>query len=197
MERYYKNIRFILTANVLGKMSQMMVSRCSLFHLRALHPSQIEKLLGKICLKERKVVPMDVRKAIISVSNGDARLAINVLEAMMNLENPTPSDVFNVVGRTDPTNVYQLLHRAVQGRVEDTFDTFHLLIERDGTNPSAVLQQIFYSVLKNKVRGLTEKQRLRILIHLGDLPYTTDDLKLGGFLSKLLDDEQLRISRWK
>ena len=111
---------------------------------------------------------------------------------MMNLENPTPADVFSMIGRTDDANVYQLLHRAVKGKVDETFATLNLLTGRDGINPSEMLSQIFYSVLRNKVRGLTEIQRLRILIHLGSLPYTTDDLKLGGFLAKLLNDEKLR-----
>ena len=196
MEMYHTNVRFILTANVLGKLSQMMISRCIIFHLRGLHPAHMRTLLKRIATKElqgtNRFVSDFIIDAIVKVAHGDARLAINTLEGILNLENPTAEDVFQCVGRTDPTHVFALLHRAVKGKIDETFDTFNLLINRDGSSPTAILQQIFYSTLRGSVRGLTGQQRLVILKHLGSLPYVTDDIKLASFLARMLLDESLR-----
>ena len=192
MEQYHKSVRFILTVNVLGRLSQMMVSRCSIFHMRGLHPANMMKLLKKVSSAEKQWISDFVLKAIAEVAHGDARMALNTLEAMFGLEKPTAEDVYAVVGETDPTHVYQLIHRAVKGRVDDTLSAMRLLIRRDGASATALLQQMYYATLSGKIPGLTENQRLRILIHLGDLPYVTDDIKLTAILSKILSDEKLR-----
>ena len=191
MEQYWKNCRMILTINTLGKLIPALRSRCAVYHMRGLMPSQVKSLLQRVSRKELgadQFISDFTLDAITKVVKGDCRLALNTLEAILHLENPTAEDVFRIVGEIEPHHVFELIHQMAKGEVK-ALDTMNTLVNRDGASSSAILNQIYYSVLRNKVPGLSEEKRLRVLANLS-LPYTTNDIKLASFISRVIIDAQ-------
>jgi len=189
MERYWRNCRFILTVNVLGRLIPAIQSRCAIYYMRGLHPSHVKKLLKRIAVLETNNFISDFTiDAIAKIAKGDMRLALNILEGILHIEKPKAEDVFAMVGETDPHHVFELIHQMSKGEAK-ALHTMQQLINRDGISSSALLNQIYYAVLNDKVQGLSEEKRLRILANLA-LPYTTDDIKLASFVCKVILDSR-------
>jgi len=184
MELYHRNCRFIITCNIQGKIIPPIQSRCMTYFFRALHKGQVTELLQRIAFKETdKFMNTFVLEAIAKVSRGDMRTALNILEAMLNIENPTVDDVYAFVGETDIAVVQRMVYRAFQGRFADAVDQLELLIRRDGMNPTAILRMMMYGAFK--MRGLTEMQRRNLIEAIGTLPGVTDEWKIIAVLSKI------------
>lgn len=190
MEQYTDNVRFILTANESSRVSQALISRCETFRFRALTNNQMLVVLNRILTKEEAEMPSAVRMRIAELSEGDARGAINTLSAMLNLDNPTPEDVEQFVGKVSDENIYHLLHVAKKGEYRA------LGIVKDLTNAGGsanqIMRQAWYSMLSPRVRGFSDSQRTKILIHLGSLPGASDEMRLAAFVARMIDDKTLR-----
>lgn len=185
MEFYYKSVRFILTANTLSKLIDAIRSRCDILHFRALHPSNMELLLLKISIKEGHKVPSDVFHAITEIVHGDARLALNILEGLFSLDNPTKEDVYSIIGTPTDDNVFKLIFHAVRGQIE-ALDEANRLVTDGGVNAAELLNSMYWLTLKGAVQGLTDEERLRVLEAIGMIPGASDEMRLSGILAKII-----------
>jgi len=183
MEQYYRSVRFILTVNTLGRLLPAISSRCAIFHFRGLHPANMRLLLRRVATAEGKRFLSDFTiDAIVKVARGDARLALNILEGVLHLEEPTAEDVYNLVGETEDANVFRIIHRALQGRIDSISMAKQML--DDGASSTALINTIYGIAMKGG--RLDEKSRLQLLKAIGDVPFATDDQRLMSILAKII-----------
>jgi len=183
MEIYYKTVRFILTVNNLGKVSAALRSRCTPYQFRGLHPAHVRTLLIKIGKKEGAMMPETVNQAIIKLVHGDMRLALNILEAMLTVENPTPEDVYGLVGLADEENVFSMMHSALKGDMKALKKMKGLIDE--GANPQQLMNTMYWMAMRGG-RGMTDKKSLDILSVMGTIPGTSDEMILTSILARLI-----------
>lgn len=186
----HKGVRFIITSNEVSAVSQALVSRCAVFQFRALTVQQMAVVINRVLAKENKSLPTDVIGQICVLAEGDARLAINSLEAMLSLENPTAQDVNQFIGKAVEENVYHLMGKAKLGDYE-AFTVAKTMIT-NGENPSAIMRHVYNAMLSPKVWGYSDYERARILVLLGTLPGSTDEMRLMAFLARVITDRKLR-----
>lgn len=84
MEQYSKVTRFCIMCNYYNKIIDPIISRCSLFRFKPIEPDQIINKLNTICLKENYNCDIQILNKITSISRGDLRKAINLLQKCYN-----------------------------------------------------------------------------------------------------------------
>ncbi len=81
MEKYTANTRFCVIANYTHKLSPALLSRCTRFRFSPLKEADIRVLVDKVIVEENVQITPDATDALVKLSKGDMRRALNVLQA--------------------------------------------------------------------------------------------------------------------
>ncbi|KAG5983035.1 hypothetical protein E4U55_000931 [Claviceps digitariae] len=81
MEKYTANTRFCIIANYSHKLSPALLSRCTRFRFSPLKEGDIRVLVEKVVEEEHVQIGGEAVDALIKLSKGDMRRALNVLQA--------------------------------------------------------------------------------------------------------------------
>ena len=81
MEKYTANTRFCIIANYTHKLSPALLSRCTRFRFSPLKEPDIRSLVDLVIEKEAVNIQQDAIEALVTLSKGDMRRALNVLQA--------------------------------------------------------------------------------------------------------------------
>lgn len=81
MEKYTANTRFCIIANYAHKLSPALLSRCTRFRFSPLKEGDIRVLVEKVVEEESVRIGGEAVDALVSLSKGDMRRALNVLQA--------------------------------------------------------------------------------------------------------------------
>jgi replication factor C subunit 3/5 len=81
MEKYTANTRFCIIANYTHKLSPALLSRCTRFRFSPLKEQDIRNLVDKVITEEKVNITMDATDSLVTLSKGDMRRALNVLQA--------------------------------------------------------------------------------------------------------------------
>jgi replication factor C subunit 3/5 len=81
MEKYTANTRFCIIANYTHKLSPALLSRCTRFRFSPLKGADIRQLVEKVIVEENVNIAPDAVDSLVTLSKGDMRRALNVLQA--------------------------------------------------------------------------------------------------------------------
>ncbi|KAH8820675.1 P-loop containing nucleoside triphosphate hydrolase protein [Xylogone sp. PMI_703] len=81
MEKYTANTRFCIIANYTHKLSPALLSRCTRFRFSPLKEDDIRVLVDKVIAEEKVNISPEATDALVRLSKGDMRRALNVLQA--------------------------------------------------------------------------------------------------------------------
>ena len=81
MEKYTANTRFCVIANYTHKLSPALLSRCTRFRFSPLKEKDIRVLVDKVIAEEKVNIDEAATDALVTLSKGDMRRALNVLQA--------------------------------------------------------------------------------------------------------------------
>lgn len=81
IEKYTKNVRFCIICNYVSKIIPAIQSRCTRFRFAPLEIEQVESRLQTIIDQEQIDLTEDGKKALLRLSKGDMRRALNILQA--------------------------------------------------------------------------------------------------------------------
>ncbi|KAI1826812.1 P-loop containing nucleoside triphosphate hydrolase protein [Xylaria intraflava] len=81
MEKYTANTRFCVIANYTHKLSPALLSRCTRFRFSPLKQADIRVLVDKVIAEEEVKIDSEATEALVTLSKGDMRRALNVLQA--------------------------------------------------------------------------------------------------------------------
>ncbi|SPO03613.1 related to replication factor C chain Rfc3 [Cephalotrichum gorgonifer] len=81
MEKYTANTRFCIIANYAHKLSPALLSRCTRFRFSPLKEVDIRVLVDKVIEEEGVNILGEATDALVKLSKGDMRRALNVLQA--------------------------------------------------------------------------------------------------------------------
>ncbi|KDB20034.1 hypothetical protein H109_08002 [Trichophyton interdigitale MR816] len=91
MEKYTANTRFCIIANYTHKLSPALLSRCTRFRFSPLKERDIRRLVDTVIEKEEVQIQPDAVDSLVTLSKGDMRRALNVLQACHASSMPLPS----------------------------------------------------------------------------------------------------------
>ena len=100
MEKYTANTRFCIIANYSHKLSPALLSRCTRFRFSPLKERDIRVLVDKVIEEENVKILPDATDALVRLSKGDMRRALNVLQACHASSKPSSGLHMPIVSET-------------------------------------------------------------------------------------------------
>ncbi|HDJ26055.1 MAG TPA: replication factor C small subunit [Candidatus Bathyarchaeota archaeon] len=194
MERYTETCRFILIANYSARIIEPIQSRCAPFRFTYLKPEHIAARLRFIAENEGVELLEDGIKAILEVSEGDLRKAINTLQAAASIGKPIDAEVvYSVVGRANPAQVREMVELAMDGKFIEARRLLRELIWRYGVAGTDPIRQIHAEIFKMDV---PERWKIRIAEAVGEIDFrlvmgANEEVQLSALLARLAEFGQL------
>lgn len=169
MERYTHTCRFILDCNYSSKIIAPIQSRCAVFRFKRLNEPAISKVLTAIAKEEKLALDPKAAEAIIHVSEGDMRRAINMLQAASAIgKRITEKTVYDVSATAHPENVKQMMQLALDGKFEEARKKLLDLLIGQGLAGSEVLQQIHRQTFD---LDLPEPVKVKLIDRMGEVDF--------------------------
>jgi replication factor C small subunit len=159
----------ILICNYASRIIPPIQSRCAVFKFSRLSDDDISDRLQHIAEEENVSMDEGGKKAILYLSNGDMRAAINILQAASSTGELVTADiVFAISGRADPKSISQMLGSAAEGDYNTAIMNLRQLIYHEGISPLDLITQIHREILKLE---LEDDLKMKILEHTADTEF--------------------------
>ncbi|ORZ27722.1 P-loop containing nucleoside triphosphate hydrolase protein [Lobosporangium transversale] len=111
VEKYTRNVRFCIICNYVSKIIPALQSRCTRFRFGPLELSQVDSRLDFIIQSEGVKITSEGRKALLQLSKGDMRRALNILQAChAGYEVVNEDAIYNCTGNPHPTDIEAIVN---------------------------------------------------------------------------------------
>lgn len=111
IEKYTDNVRFCIICNYLSQIIPALQSRCTKFRFGPLSTDQILPRLDTIIKEENLNVSEDGKQALITLSGGDMRKVLNVLQSTsLAFSAVTEENVYSCVGHPLPIDIKNIIN---------------------------------------------------------------------------------------
>ncbi len=169
MEKFAGTCRFILSCNYSSKIIEPIQSRCALFRFKPLDDKDIIRRLEFIAKKEKLHVTKDGYKAIVYVSEGDMRKAINILQVAAITSKKIDEDaVYKVASRAKPEEARKMIDLAIKGKFLEARKQLDKLLYEYGLSAEDVLIQVHREVLD---MNMDDHAKLEIIDKIGEVNF--------------------------
>ncbi|KAG5358799.1 putative replication factor C subunit 5 [Yarrowia sp. C11] len=174
IEQYTTHTRFCILANYTHKLNPALLSRCTRFRFSPLPEAAIDKRIMQVIDAENVKIAPDAKAALLELSKGDMRRALNVLQACQTgLEHPgkdtiTLSQVYLCVGSPDPADIDTILTSVLNDDWTTAYDTVSTLKRERGLALVDILEKLSAELM---ALDLKEKTKIALLSKLADIEY--------------------------
>jgi len=106
VEKYTKTVRFCLICNYVSKIIPALQSRCTRFRFGPLDDTSVLAKLNEVAQAEQLTLGEGTDLAIVSLSGGDMRKVLNILESCSLAYKTIPVEkIYEVTGRPSPQDI--------------------------------------------------------------------------------------------
>jgi len=189
MEVYVNVTRFILSANYSSKIIEPIQSRCSVFRFRPLQPDEVKDMLQRVAKEEGLTLDDAAVEALLYISEGDMRRAINALQgASMQGNKITSEMVYKSASRAEPAEIKEMMELALGRKFVEARKKLHKLMVEYGMSGEDVLLQMYRTVDQLSV---DERQKVTIVDKIGEYNFrlvegANETLQIEALLAQLL-----------
>jgi len=193
MENFADITRFILICNYPSKIIEPIQSRTAVFKFKRLPIEAIAQRLRYIAEMEKVDLKDDGLEALIEISEGDLRKAINLLQSVAYLRVPVTRDVvYRTAGLVYPEKVEEMIKKAYAGDFEGARKELIRVLVEEGVSGEDLLQEFYRVLSRGKVIELSPEDKINLLKFISDLDYrlsmgATDYLQLTALLAYIAD----------
>jgi len=175
IEQYTKNVRFCIICNYVNKITPAIQSRCTRFRFSPLPISQVEKRIITVVEAENVNLTDDGKKALLKLSKGDMRRALNVLQACHAAYDIVgETEIYNCTGNPHPSDIEAI----VNSMLTDEFTTSYQMISKVKVERGLALQDLLSGAYEYlETIELKPQARIYLLDHLAT---TEHRLSTGG-----------------
>nr|WP_281034036.1 replication factor C small subunit [Methanotorris formicicus] len=188
MEKYSDICRFILSCNYPSKIIPPIQSRCAIFRFSPLKKEDVVKKLKEIAEKEGLTLTPEGLEAIIYVSEGDMRKAINVLQTAASVSKEIDEEVvYKVSSRARPEEIKKMIELALEGKFIEARELLYKLMVDWGMSGEDVILQIFREIPS---LNIDERKKVELVEALGECDYrivegANERIQLSALLAKM------------
>lgn len=174
IEQYTTHTRFCILANYTHKLNPALLSRCTRFRFSPLPESAIDKRVRQVIEAENVKINNDAHVALLELSKGDMRRALNVLQACQTgLEHPgvdriTLAQVYLCVGAPDPADIDTILTSILNDDWTTAHGTVSVLKRERGLALVDILEKLSGELMS---LNLKETTKVELLSKLADIEY--------------------------
>ena len=147
MEQFSHNTRFILSCNYSNRIIDPIQSRCAVFRFPPLSDEAISKKVREIAEEENIKITDGGLNAIIYVSQGDMRKAINSLQAASIMDEEVEEDnVYKTAASAKPEDIKNMVERALDGDFIEARGMLNIMLTEGGISGGDIIDQLYRSV---------------------------------------------------
>lgn len=167
VEKYTKTTRFCLICNYVSKIIPALQSRCTRFRFSPLKVADINDKLSEICKSEKLKIDKAAKDAIVSLSGGDMRKVLNILEsASLAHSKITDTDIYNCTGRPSPEDVEIIMQSLLKDDAKKAYTTFSDVKYKKGLTLEDLVRDLHKAVMKAEI---PEKRKIFVVLRLGEI----------------------------
>ncbi|KAF9109682.1 Subunit of heteropentameric Replication factor C (RF-C) [Mortierella sp. AM989] len=169
VEKYTRNVRFCIICNYVSKIIPALQSRCTRFRFAPLELAQVDDRLDHIVQAESVKITPEGRKALLQLSKGDMRRALNILQAChAGYEIVDEDAVYNCTGNPHPADIESI----VNSMLTEDFTTAYSNISYLKTIKGMALQDILTEVYNYlELVDMPTNSRVYLLDKIADVEY--------------------------
>ncbi len=188
MEMYSRICRFILSCNYVSRIIEPIQSRCAVFKFRPVPADAMKKRLLEICENEGVNITEDGLDALIYVSNGDFRKAINALQGAAAIGEVVDAEaIYQITATARPEELGKLLETALNGNFMEAREMLNKLMIEYGMAGEDIVSQLFREILSSP---LDEKLKVVLIDKLGEVDFRLTEgaherIQLDAYLAYL------------
>jgi replication factor C small subunit len=186
MERYASSTRFILICNYSNRIIEPIQSRCAIFRFAGLTLENIEEQTRKIVSAESLTIEDSAITAIVRLSDGDMRRAINILQSCATEKSITEDTVYSITHNIQPENISKILKDAIDGKFIDARANLLALIKTGYSGEDIIrdMAKQMYSL------DVDESVKINLIQKIGEFEWriargSTPQIQLEALLAQL------------
>jgi replication factor C subunit 3/5 len=170
IENFTNNVRFCLICNYAGKIIPALQSRCTRFRFGPLNEDQMEPRLRFIAEKEGLILGPDGIRAILRLSQGDMRRALNIMQSTAASYQSliTETNVYLCTGDPLPSDIEKMVTWMMNNPYTLAYTNILELKTHKGLALSDIVREVHRFVQQ---LNFPPKTRLFLLEKLGELEY--------------------------
>ena len=186
MEKWTFNCRFILTCNHISKLIPEIQSRCSIYRFGRLNDDAITNMINYICKHEKLKINNEGMNALLYISEGDMRRAINTLQsASLSEDNITGEIVYEISGFAQPKFIEEMIDLAFRGKFLESRNKLDVLLVDEGFSGGDIVHQIHKKLLD---MALPNKMMIEMVGIVGEVDFrvsegANDKIQLDALLA--------------
>ncbi len=188
MEMYSKSCRFILSCNYVSRIIEPIQSRCAVFRFRPVPKEAMKKRILEICEKEGVKITDDGLEALLYISGGDFRKAINALQGAAAIgEEITADTIYQITATARPEELGKLIETALKGNFMEARQILDRLMIEYGMSGEDIVSQLFREIISSP---LNEKVKVFLIEKLGEVDFrltegANERIQLDAYLAYL------------
>ncbi|KAI8983465.1 DNA replication factor [Pilobolus umbonatus] len=185
IEKYTKNVRFCLICNYVTKILPAIQSRCTRFRFAPLEIEQVDKRLQTIIDNEDVNITGDGKKALLRLSKGDMRRALNILQAChASYDQVDETAIYMCTGHPLPADIDSIVNWLMSDDFTAAYSKIRRLQTSAGLALLDILQEIFTYIGEH---DFPPKVRTEMLIGLAEIEYrleedASESIQLGALV---------------
>lgn len=189
MEKYTRNCRMILICNYSNKIIPPIQSRCVVFRFSPLSRKDIKDRVKYVANLEGTKITADGLNALVDVSRGDCRRAINYLQSCGTIsENIDQEIVFRVAGEVPPEKIKKILDAALQNQLQLSIKLLKDLKKEYGLSGQNIIKNIHREIYSIDIPELKKIQLSKLL---AEFEYRlsqggTEEVQLQALLARIV-----------
>lgn len=168
MEMFSSTCRFIFSVNYSSKIIEPIQSRCAVYRFKPLSPEAIEKRIRFIASKEKLTLTREAIDAIVYVSEGDMRRAINALQSAATLSKKIDEDmIYRITATPKREEIESLIGDALRGEFMRAREKVSELL-LSGLSGDDLLRHIHRVVIDLEI---PDDKKLKIIDRIGEAEF--------------------------
>lgn len=186
IEKYTRNTRFALICNNVNKVIPALQSRCTRFRFAPLDAVHVSERLKHVVEAEQLDVPEGGLKALVRLSNGDMRKALNILQSTHMASQQISEDaVYLCTGNPLPKDIEQISYWLLNEPFTISCKRISEIKTRKGLALVDIVREVTMFVFKIKMPATV---RVQLINEMADIEYRltfgcNDKLQLGSLIS--------------
>ncbi|MEM2086361.1 MAG: Replication factor C small subunit, partial [Archaeoglobaceae archaeon] len=146
----------------------------------------MKKRIVEICQKEGVKITEDGIEAILYISGGDFRRAINALQGAAAIGEVVDKDkIFQITATAQPEEIAQILEIALKGNFVEAREKLSKLMLEYGMSGEDVIAQLFREITSS---NMNEKLKVLLIDKLGEIDFrltegANERIQLSAFLA--------------
>jgi len=168
MENYSHICRFILACNYSGKIIAPIQSRTAVFRFSVLNQEDVIEFIKSISEKERLNISEAGLAAIYTLSHGDMRKAINILQMSSVAKKITEDVIYQVTNKPEPKEIGDMITNAVTGNFRLAREILLKLLYERGLSGEDLIREMHGQIFATDI---ADEKKLLIVEKLGEYEF--------------------------